>query len=360
MKRTNQAFWICAQTGVVPLAEGDPGTSKTKTGGAFAKAVGRHFISVRPSSLMPEDLGGYPHLVDGKFRISPPFFVEEINEYLAKGIHSVVLFDELTTCPSSKQAPLLNWTEEGKLDAWVIAVCNPHEIAADGQPLEPPLVNRFCVLEWEQDHATWRQGLLTGWPDQSYPILPSNWRSFIMPAAALVAEYTRVRPEHWQACPKDRSEACKPWPSQRSWTNVATLLGAASACTADDLIANRLTAGCVGKYVADEFFTWKKEQDLGDPEELLADPKSYRTADRPDKVWAILAGVVGATLRDLTVPRWTAAMEVMGKAAEDYVEIATVNAEVLMNGPGVSSKNGYVPPRSVSKIMLPVMKRVGW
>ena len=36
----NEAYWICAQTGITPLAIGMPGVAKTQSVYAFGKAIG--------------------------------------------------------------------------------------------------------------------------------------------------------------------------------------------------------------------------------------------------------------------------------------------------------------------------------
>ena len=56
----NEAYWICAQTGITPLAIGMPGVAKTESVYAFGKAIGRPVYTLIASLRDPADIGGYP------------------------------------------------------------------------------------------------------------------------------------------------------------------------------------------------------------------------------------------------------------------------------------------------------------
>lgn len=357
----NEAFYICAQAGVVPLAVGQPGTSKTASCRAFAHGLKRKFIGVRPSSHMPEDLGGYPHLKDGRFVISPPFFVADALEAQAEGIGCVVLMDECTTLEPSKQAPMLRFMEEGIPNSIVVAACNSTEQAANGFDLEPPLVNRMCVLQWENDLAGFCEGVLNGWPDPNPPILPEGWEGGISAVMAQMTSFLRHRPTLFQDCPKERSSAGKPWPSQRSWTNAGRAVAAARSVEAGKDVEFQLVGGCVSVPVATEFFTWLDELDLPDPESLLKKPSSYQTPDRIDKVWAVATGVAAAVMGKLTKERWLAGCEVLGYIAKKHADIAVPSAETLARGKGVDLQ-AWTPSvsREFIKTLFPMLKRAGF
>ena len=57
----NEAYWICAQTAITPLAIGMPGVAKTASVYAFAKAVDRPVYTLIASLRDPADIGGYPY-----------------------------------------------------------------------------------------------------------------------------------------------------------------------------------------------------------------------------------------------------------------------------------------------------------
>ncbi len=60
MSSPNLCYWTIAQTGmVVPKAEGMPGTTKTKSVEAFARAMGRRCYTLIGSLREPADIGGY-------------------------------------------------------------------------------------------------------------------------------------------------------------------------------------------------------------------------------------------------------------------------------------------------------------
>jgi hypothetical protein len=62
----------------------------------------------------------------------------------------------------------------------------------------------------------------------------------------------------------------------------------------DNDAAYLATCGLLGEGAAVEYLTWRREVDMPDPAEVVADPHAVRwqTLD-PSRVWAILAGVVG-------------------------------------------------------------------
>ena len=59
--QANCTYWIVAQTGkVVPLAYDIPGTGKTQSVLAFARALRRRVYVLIGSIREPADVGGYP------------------------------------------------------------------------------------------------------------------------------------------------------------------------------------------------------------------------------------------------------------------------------------------------------------
>jgi hypothetical protein len=82
------------------------------------------------------------------------------------------------------------------------------------------------------------------------------------------------------------------------------------------LDALSLLAGSVGEAAALELRTWLSELDLPDPEDLLADPGSYKHPQRGDHAYAVLSSVSQAAIEDLTPDRWHAAWKVLAHAAQ--------------------------------------------
>ncbi len=110
MSSPNLCYWTIAQTGmVVPKAEGMPGTTKTKSVEAFARAMGRRCYTLIGSLREPADIGGYPYPVEVE-PVTDPVSGKTVHTYMAlmppkwamdtwhNGDKWLVFIDELTTC----------------------------------------------------------------------------------------------------------------------------------------------------------------------------------------------------------------------------------------------------------------------
>src|ERR1700678_1360820 len=90
-----------------------------------------------------------------------------------------------------------------------------------------------------------------------------------------------------------------------------------------------LVAGPVGDGAGVEFTVWLAEMDLPDPEQVLADPPSFRLPERGDRAYAALAAIAAAVAADPTPDRWTAGWQVLGLAADVAPDVAAAAARVL-------------------------------
>ena len=87
--------------------------------------------------------------------------------------------------------------------------------------------------------------------------------------------------------------------------------------------------GAVGDGAGVEFLAWLAEMDLPDPEQVLADPASFRLPERGDRAYAALAAIAAAVAADPTPERWAAGWQVLGLAADVAPDVAAVAARVL-------------------------------
>jgi hypothetical protein len=110
---------------------------------------------------------------------------------------------------------------------------------------------------------------------------------------------------------------------------AARLMAAASASGASDAARTALVRGAVGDGAGVEFLVWLTEMDLPDPEQVLADPASFRLPERGDRAYAALAAIAAAVAADPTPERWTAGWQVLGLAADVAPDVAAVAARVL-------------------------------
>ena len=106
--------------------------------------------------------------------------------------------------------------------------------------------------------------------------------------------------------------------------------------------------GCIEQGPAREFANYCREANLQDPEEILADPSSYRHPERGDLVYATMNSVMLVTKGNLTEPRWRAAWEFLGILHDRHraADIALVGAWFL------------VPLRTAGTTLMPLVRQM--
>jgi len=73
--------------------------------------------------------------------------------------------------------------------------------------------------------------------------------------------------------------------------------------------------GAVGDGAGLELLAFLEQDDLPDPEDVLADPGGFVVPDRGDRVQATLSAMVDAVRRRPTLHRWTAGWAVLARTA---------------------------------------------
>jgi hypothetical protein len=104
-----------------------------------------------------------------------------------------------------------------------------------------------------------------------------------------------------------------------------------------------------------EFLAWLVEMDLPDPEQVLADPASFRLPDRGDRAYAALASIASAVASNPTPERWTAGWQVLGLAADAALDMAAAAARVLAKCK--PAEVTQLPPEV--HVFAPVLKAAG-
>ncbi|MBC2722772.1 MAG: AAA family ATPase [Desulfosporosinus sp.] len=324
---------IAIQAGVPILTWGPPGVGKTATITMLADGLTLPLEVVLASIREPSDFSGLPVIGEEGVRMEPPAWAHRL-VLAGKGL---LFLDEISTAPPAVQAALLRVVLDrvvGDLalpaSVAVVASANPPEQAVGGWDLSAPLANRFCHLFWSLDSQGWVDGMIGGWSNSALPHLPSSWKNSIPEKEVLVASFVRHRPHLLLQVPKDEGQAGKAWPSPRSWSMTARLLAAAESVQAEEDVIASLTAGCVGEGACLEFLAWRRDLDLPDPEEVLANPTYLQLPDRGDQAFAILMAIVTAAVGSLTEERWSAAWCVLARASEHgNKDIAAVAAKKL-------------------------------
>lgn len=352
---------VGVQVGVPVVLWGPPGAGKTSYVNALAQALGVPCETIIASIREPSDFGGLPVIADGGVRFAPPAWAVR----LAAAGKGIAFFDEISTAAPAVQAGLLRVVLDrvvGDLalpeGVHMLAAANPPEQAAGGWDLSAPLANRFVHVTWQVQTEAWIDGMLQGWPGLTPRRVPATWAMGVPHERGLVASFIRVRPTMLLQVPKDASEAGKAWPSPRTWDMAARMLAACDAAGMPGEVTMMSVAGCVGPGPATEFFAWRRDLDLPDPEKLLADPEKFKLPKRGDQQFAVLASVAAAAGRNLTPARYEAAWTIMAKGAEQGakdVAAAAVRALAM----AAANRTDLPLPTAQLKPFLPLLRAVG-
>jgi len=343
----------CGRAQVPVLLLSDPGMGKSSLVRGIAATDGVPCETVLGSIREPADVAGLPVIGADGVVLDPPAWAKR----LAKAQAGYLFLDELTTCPPAVQAAMLAVALDrtvGDLrlpDAVrVIAGANPADRAADGWEISPPLANRFCHVTYAPGVDEWLDGMTAGWasPPASRAIATDALRRASL--VATVTGFVRTRPDLLHAFPDSAAGTGGPWPSRRVWDMLARAL--AHVRDEDHAATQAVVFGLVGEGAGMEYLTWRRDADLPDPEAVVEDPTIVAWGDRPDRVWAVLSGVVGWAVARGTVDAWRKAWGPLLAAAEQGApDVAAAAARTM----GRSRPAKATVPAAVRKQFAPIL-----
>ncbi len=270
--------------------------------------------------------------------------------------------------PPAVQAPLLRVVQElvvGELElppsmVAVIAAANPPEMAAGGWDLSPPLANRFSHIQYQLKPDDWIESFPTYWMsppklqlwDKQLP--EDKW----MQNRVITSAFIRARPALLIQFPSSSSHQGGAWPSPRTWDNLSRLMTAADVNGLSKEDRAELVNGSVGPGAGAEFLSWTESLDLPDPEEVLANPESFKFPDRGDRQFAVLSSVVSVVAMKNTPERWQKAWKVMITASDRYKapDIAAASARMLTKAR--PPRGASIPPE-VDRCFRPLLEAAG-
>jgi hypothetical protein len=329
---------------VPTLLWGAPGVGKTSNIYGIAKHMNAHLETLIASIREPTDFGGLPiRTGEGEVTLAPMGWAKRIREANDRGQLSIVFIDEISTAPPANQAALLRVSLDkvvGDLDlvganpdmVRMVAAANPPELAAGGWDLAAPLANRWFHVQWTADPKEWVNGYLMGWPKPNFPAISDDWEEGIEYQKSMTAGYIMSQPQDLVKVPADENEAGTAWPSPRSWVMMDKLLTAANAANLKEHQLAIIT-GSVGKEVGHKYYTYIRDLDLPNADELLSNPDSFVLPQRADQTYAVLTAVVSHVTRAGGQPnkeRYLAAWKILSKAAEQSsIDIACGAAKNL-------------------------------
>jgi hypothetical protein len=219
---------------------------------------------------------------------------------------------------------------------------NPVEQAAGGYDLAPPLANRFGHIKMEtvsvDAWADWLLGAGANGDNEVKPLDPETeekrvleaWPAPFAKASGLVTGFLKARPGLLHQMPKEGDPAAsRAWPSLRTWEMATRALASAEIHGLDGSDTEDLIGAFIGVPAAAEFYQWRKNADLPNPEDVLdgkvkfepdpkrldiamavfsscaalvCQPKCDKKTTRVAKLWSILDDTVKAERADLVVP----------------------------------------------------------
>lgn len=328
------ALMIALQVNIPVLIWGEPGIGKSSTISAIAKLLNLPIEIVISSVREPSDFAGLPIVHNGEVKLAPPSWAKR----LAQAQKGILFLDELSTSPPAVQAALLRVIldkvvgdlELGK-DIAIIAAANPIDSAAGGWDLAPPTANRFIHLDWKIDPKAWAKGLLNGWKLEVTDIPNEDWESELPVANHIVSTFIERFSNALIKIPKDVSQSSKAWPSPRTWHFISKILASCRANKVPKEVLELLVIGTVGEAAGAAFLDYLALMDLPDPEALLTNPTYTFPKNRSDKVDVILASVISAVKRQMTVDRYYQGVKVLCNAGQQgFVDLAYPKLKALL------------------------------
>ena len=330
----NWAWMIIGQIGLVPVAEGDPGTGKSETANAIAVESRRRFQPYELSKTYPEELGGFPvkteiTLPDGS-RAEVMKYVPD--ERLLRAYHepTLILLDELTNISQAKQTGAMRLVQYGIPGCWIFGACNPEQLATEGIPLTPPFMNRIWMGAWERDdvaHDIASANVLK-FPKPVIPIVPNNYMDYHPRWGLAKNEYLTRWPENRHR-PPTQTESPRPWPSNRQWTNVERSLSAAEACHATKETLIKVANGFLGADVGTVFIEFATGTTFPSPHEMLHG--NFDLPDRTDGRIACIQSLVNYVRRDRNQENLKALEEFQTKLQDADQELAAFSANAFLS-----------------------------
>lgn len=304
---------------LVPV--GKPGTGKTAIMKQVTKAAGLHFEGVISSLREPADFLGLPvpsrmKLTEHTQVLSPDGDSEivmmkyapaqfAVRATLAR--RSVIFLDEVNTAPPAVQAALLRLINEGfcgelELPPTVRFMCamNQTSQAAGGWDVAPPLANRVGWIDWEMPDSQQFAAYLMGSqgsdeekvdPRKIEDAVKDAWPSAWAKYAGLLAGYVMAKPDALHRMPAEGSpQTSAAWPSHRTNEMAAMALAGAEIWGLSEKESFDLATAFIGAAASGELYSYRKNNDLPNPEELLDGKVKYtHNKARIDRTAAVLA-----------------------------------------------------------------------
>jgi hypothetical protein len=301
-----------------PLIWGDFGIGKTSRILDLCNQLGWEHELLRPAERGEGALGVVPvPSEDRKVLHYPlPDWAARMRDSEKPGL---LFIDEISSCPPALQPSIMGLALDGIIAGQQlperirrIAAGNPVDQAAGGWDLAPALANRFIHLNWDcpkaDEWTAWLSG--QGASNDIVRLDLDAWDKQWGQAKALGCAFIKSHPSALhEDVYKVIGRTPQAYTTPRSWECALRLLASCRASGSMDLYAS-LAQGTLGPAVALEgkgaWLVWLRDNDLPDPEALLADPDKFEhDAKRPDRTFATLLAVAEAGLATINGKKFT-------------------------------------------------------
>ena len=344
---------MAVQSNTPIILWGEPGIGKSRRIEQLAKSLGYDIETVIASIREPSDFCGLPVVQDGgTVKFAPPDFAHRLME----GRKSILFLDEISTAPAAVQAALMRVVLDRTIgdfqlpkDVAVIAAANPAETTAGCWDLSAPLANRFAHINVDLQIGEWTKWAEGHPVDIVGSLVPEGWEDYKESALVLFSVFLKSNSGLLHRLPKDAKNSSRAWPSPRSWEMASTMLAACRATLMADMhpISVECIKSCVGDGAMTEFLAWRRDLDLPDPTELLANPKKWKIPKRSDIILLTLNSLAIHVIEDGSIQKWEQAWEVLDRIIENkQPDLAAMAGRKLARRKPEGAKN----PKCVIKL----------
>jgi len=356
---------ILIEAGVPVYIEGPRGDGKSSVLRGLGRALDRHTEVIISSIRSPEDFGGLPMITDQGVALVAPGWAHR----LAKAPRGLLVLDEITHARPPVQCALMCVVNDKQVGEQYLGDHTSIVAAGNGastmgnSPMMDALKNRFAHLAWDLELQTWFDGALTGFADPVAQRLPDGWEQGVGAQMAVIVSFLRKNPELAKTKDED-AEHMMAFPTKRTWTILSRVLAAAASIGygTSSAISAQLAQMLVGEAAARTYTVWVQQQDLVDPEELLAAPATHALPVRGDRIAIMLDALCAATLTRGTytpaqvIARYAAAWVVIDRVLDaGHKDMAFPAQQLLASNKPAGAP---FPGASVGK-MAPMLAKAG-